>query len=220
VPVGGNRRATFRRGFEYPMRPNFRIFLDGLTHPRWLTGTFLRTLMSTGMPHLENYGSGKRIPIISTKAKERSLVRDALNWEDIKWLRDKWEGRLLLKGVLSPADARTAAASGIDGIIVSNHGGRMLDTAVPPLKVLPEIAAERGDMAILFDSGIRRGVDVVKALALGADFVFLGRPFLFAAALAEEAGIKHVIDLLAAEIDRTMAQIGCTDFEEVSDRLI
>lgn len=201
------------------MRPNLKLALDALTHPRWLIGTFLRTLMSSGMPHIENYGKGRGIPIISTKAPQRKHVRDALDWEDIKWLRDRWNGKLLLKGVLSPEDTRMAAASGLDGVFVSNHGGRMLDTAVPPLKVLAEIASERGQMAILFDSGIRRGVDVVKALALGADFVFVGRPFLYAAALGEEEGIAYTIELLASEIDRTIALLGCTDFEKISDRL-
>ena len=208
VPVPGNRGATYRRGFEYPMRPGPGIVFDALCHPRWLVGTLLRTLATSGIPHIENYGSGRGIPIISAKAPQRKHVRDALDWDDIKWLREKWQGKLLLKGILSPSDARTASASGIDGIFVSNHGGRMLDTAVPPLSVLPDIAAEKGQMAVLFDSGVRRGVDVVKALALGADFVFVGRPFLYAAALGEQAGIEHVINLLAGEVDRTLAQLG------------
>jgi L-lactate dehydrogenase (cytochrome) len=172
------------------------------------------------MPHIENYGAGRGFPIISAKAPQRKHVRDALDWGDIQWLRDKWQGKLLLKGVLSPQDDRTAAATGVDGIIVSNHGGRMLDTAVPPLKVLPEIAREKGHMAVLFDSGIRRGVDVAKALALGADFVFAGRPFLYAAALGEREGVAYAIDLLAAEIDRTIALLGCTDFDDLSERLL
>lgn len=219
VPVPGNRAATFRSGFEYPMRPNFKLACDALLHPRWLLGTFLRTLKETGMPHIENYGEGRGIPIISRSAQKRKHVRDALDWEDIKWLREKWQGRLLLKGVVSPKDANTAALIGLDGIFVSNHGGRMLDTTVPPLQVLPDIAAEKGDMAIIFDSGVRRGVDVVKALALGADFVFLGRPFLYAATLGEADGVAYTIDLLAAEVDRTIALLGCTDLSDLSSRL-
>lgn len=219
VPVPGNRRATYRQGFEYPMRPGVRIAVDGLCHPRWLIGTFLRSVMTSGMPHIENYGKGRGIPIISAKAPERTHVRDALNWEDFKWLRDKWQGKLLLKGVLSAQDARIAAEAGVDGIIVSNHGGRMLDSSVPPVKVLPEIVAEKGKMAVLLDSGVRRGVDVVKALALGADFVFVGRPFLYAAAVGEQEAIAHAINLLSAEIDRTIALIGSTDLGELGDRL-
>lgn len=219
VPVPGNRRATYRQGFEYPMRPGVKIAIDGLCHPRWLTGTFLRSLMTSGMPHIENYGKGRGIPIISARAPQRKHVRDALNWEDIKWLRDKWQGKLLLKGILSADDARAAAQAGVDGIIVSNHGGRMLDSSVPPVKVLPEIAREKGDMAVLLDSGIRRGVDVVKALALGADFVFVGRPFLYAAAVGEQPAIDHAINLLSAEIDRTIALIGSTDLDDLGERL-
>jgi L-lactate dehydrogenase (cytochrome) len=219
VPVPGNRAATLRKGFEYPMRPNLGLTVDALSHPRWLFGTFFRTLLSSGLPHIENYGPARGIPIISLSAPGRKHVRDGLNWEDMKWLRDRWQGRLLIKGVLSPEDTRVAAATGLDGLFVSNHGGRQLDTAVPPLKVLPEIAAEKGDMAILFDSGIRRGTDVVKALALGADFVFAGRPFLYAAALGEEPGVAYAIELLAQEVDRTIALLGCNDLNELATRL-
>ena len=219
VPVPGNRKVSLRKGFEYPMRPGLGIAIDALSHPRWLFGTFLRTLLSSGLPHIENYGPERGIPIISMKAPERKHIRDGLNWEDMKWLRDRWQGKLLIKGVLSPEDTKTAAATGLDGLFVSNHGGRMLDTAVPALKALPEIAAEKGAMSILFDSGIRRGTDVVKALALGADFVFIGRPFLYAAALGEQAGVAHAIELLSQEVYRTIAQLGCTELDELGDRL-
>ncbi len=213
TPVGANRRVNLRQGFNYPMRPTLKIAVDGLLHPRWLFGTFFRTLMTTGMPHIENYGAGRGMPVLSWSAPDRRMPRDALDWEDMKWLRGHWNGRLLLKGVLAAEDARTAAGMGLDGIMVSNHGGRFLDTSIPPLKVLPEIAAEKGGMAIIYDGGVRRGTDVVKALGLGADFVFIGRPFLHAAAIAEEAGVAHAIELLAAEIDRTMAFLGCADLD-------
>ncbi|MBT4094448.1 MAG: alpha-hydroxy-acid oxidizing protein, partial [Nitrospinaceae bacterium] len=213
------RRAGLRAGFEYPIRPGLRIALDGLTHPRWLIGTFLRTLMSSGMPHIENYGKERGIPIISSSAPQRPHVRDALDWDDMKWLRDKWKGKLLIKGVLSPEDTKIAASIGLDGLFVSNHGGRQLDTAIPPLKALSSIAAEKGNMAILFDSGIRRGTDVVKALALGADFIFAGRPFLYAAALGEEAGVTHAITLLSQEVYRNIALLGCNNLDELASRL-
>jgi L-lactate dehydrogenase (cytochrome) len=219
VPVPGNRRASLRAGFEYPIRPGLRIALDGLTHPRWLVGAFLRTLMSSGMPHIENYGKERGIPIISLSAPQRPHVRDALDWDDMKWLREKWQGKLLIKGVLSPEDTKIAATIGLDGLFVSNHGGRQLDTVIPPLKVLSEIAAEKGNMSILFDSGIRRGTDVVKALALGADFVFAGRPFLYAAALGEEAGVTHAINLLSEEVYRNIAQLGCNNLDDLASRL-
>jgi L-lactate dehydrogenase (cytochrome) len=219
TPVPGNRKASLRAGFEYPIRPGLRIALDGLTHPRWLVGTFFRTLLATGVPHIENYGKERGIPIISRSAKQRILIRDALDWDDMKWLREKWQGKLLIKGVLSPEDTRLAAKIGLDGLFVSNHGGRQLDTAMPPLKALPEIAAEKGNMAILFDGGIRRGTDVVKALALGADFVFAGRPFLYAAALGEEAGVTHAINLLKEEVYRTIALLGCNNLDDLASRI-
>lgn len=220
VPVPGNRRVNLRAGFEYPIRPSLRIALDGLSHPRWLVGTFLRTLMTSGLPHIENYAAGRGIPIISASAKQRPHIRDALDWDDLKWLRDRWKGRLVIKGVLSAEDARQADEIGLDAVLVSNHGGRQLDTAIPPLKVLREIAAEKGKMAILYDGGIRRGTDVVKALALGADFVFAGRPFLYAAALGREAGVAHAIELLGQEVDRTVALLGCNDLDDLASRII
>jgi L-lactate dehydrogenase (cytochrome) len=122
----------------------------------------------------------------------------------------------VVKGVLAKEDARVARESGVDGIIVSNHGGRQLDGAVAPLRVLPGIAAEAGDMAVMMDSGIRRGTDVLKALALGADFVFVGRPFLYAATVAGEDGVRHAAKLLREEIDRDMAMLGISSLDQMS----
>lgn len=216
VPVPGNRGSSLRSGFSYPIRPSLPMVWDGLKHPRWLVCTFLRTLLRHGMPYLENTGAGRGMPMISASAPKRTQVHAGLNWDDMAWLRDLWKGKLLIKGVLSPADTSEAARTGLDGVIVSNHGGRQLDTAVPPLNVLADIVAEKGDMSILFDSGIRRGTDVIKALALGADFVFAGRPFLYAATLGEEAGVAHAIELLASEVDRNLALLGCTDLHQLS----
>jgi L-lactate dehydrogenase (cytochrome) len=123
-------------------------------------------------------------------------------------MRRIWKGKLVLKGVLSPQDVRIARESGVDGILVSNHGGRQLDGTVAPLRMLPAVAAEAGSMAIMMDSGIRRGTDVLKALALGAHYVFVGRPFLYAAAIAGEAGVHHAARLLREEISRNMAMLG------------
>lgn len=216
VPVPGNRRATLRSGFEYPMRPGLRIALDGLRHPRWLMRTFMRTLLASGLPHIENYGPERGIPIISRSAPQRPHVRDGLDWDDMKWLRDSWQGKLLVKGVLSADDTSLAASSGLDGLFVSNHGGRQLDGAMSPLDALPAIAAAKGSMDIVYDGGIRRGADIIKALALGADFVFIGRPFLYAATLGEQAGIAHVIGLLNQETDRTLALLGKTDLDNLT----
>ncbi len=121
----------------------------------------------------------------------------------------------MVKGVVHPEDARIARESGVDGIIVSNHGGRQLDGTVSGLRTLPEIAAARGAMAVMVDGGIRRGTDVLKALALGADFVWVGRPFNYAAAVAGEAGVAHAIAILGGEVDRDMALIGVNRLDDL-----
>jgi L-lactate dehydrogenase (cytochrome) len=136
-------------------------------------------------------------------------------------MRRLWKGRLILKGILDKKDARIARESGVDGIIVSNHGGRQLDGAAAPLRVLPGIAAEAGNMTVMMDSGVRRGTDVLKALALGAHFVFVGRPFLYAAAVAGEAGVRHAVKLLRDEVDRDMALLGIATLADMKrERLI
>ena len=127
-----------------------------------------------------------------------------------------WRGRIVLKGVLAKEDARIARDSGADAIIVSNHGGRQLDGAVSPLRVLPQIVAACPDIPVIMDGGIRRGTDVLKALALGAKFVFVGRPFNYASAIAGEAGVRHAITLLASEIDRDMAMLGINRLDELT----
>jgi lactate 2-monooxygenase len=132
-----------------------------------------------------------------------------LRWSDLAFLRDRWEGPIAVKGVVSADDARAAVDAGVDGIVVSNHGGRQVDGAIAALDALPEVAAAVGDRAtILFDSGIRTGTDVVKALALGADAVLLGRPFLYGLALAGQAGVEHVLRCLLAELDLVVSLAG------------
>ena len=219
VPVSGNRENNVRNGYSSPLRPTLKLAIDALTHPRWLIETAGRTLLAEGMPHFENGPKSRRVPVFSANA-ERSLTRDSLNWADIEWMRPRWKGRMLIKGILSPADARKAREIGMDGIFVSNHGGRQLDGAVSPLQVLAEIARDARPMAVIYDGGIRRGTDVIKALALGAHFVFVGRPFLYAATIAEEAGMAHAIALLKEEIRRDLALLGCTDLSDLASRVV
>jgi L-lactate dehydrogenase (cytochrome) len=125
-----------------------------------------------------------------------------------------------VKGVLDGADAEMARDHGVDGVIVSNHGGRQLDGAIAPMSVVSEIAARSKGMAVMIDGGFRRGTDVIKALALGADFVFLGRPFAYAAAVGGEEGVAHAIDLLRLEVDRDLAMLGMTSVEQIDSRCI
>ena len=170
------------------------------------------------MPHFENMG--RRVPLISRTAEREAGRRDKLSWKHLELMRRLWKGRLVVKGILDSGDARIARESGVDGIIVSNHGGRQLDGAVAPLRVLPGIAAEAGGMTVMMDSGVRRGTDVLKALALGAQFVFIGRPFLFAAAVAGEPGVRHAIKLLKDEIDRDMALLGIETLAQMRRELL
>ena len=219
VQVAANRENNVRTGYSSPLKPSLRLAWDGIIRPRWLFGTFLRTIMTRGMPHLENMGF-ERIPVLSGSMERPRLSRDGLSWEHLELMRRMWKGKLVLKGVLAPQDIKIARESGVDGIMVSNHGGRQLDGTVAPLRMLPAVKAEAGNMAIMMDSGIRRGTDVLKALALGADFVFVGRPFLYAATLAGEPGVHHVASLLREEISRDMAMLGISNLDQMTRELL
>ncbi|MEQ1774489.1 MAG: alpha-hydroxy acid oxidase [Burkholderiales bacterium] len=214
VQVAANRENNVRAGYSSPMKPSLRLAWDGITRPSWLLGTFARTILNHGMPHLENMGF-PRIPILGNIERPR-MGRDGLNWEHVELMRKIWKGNLVLKGVLSRHDVRIARESGVNGIMVSNHGGRQLDGTVAAFRALPGARAEAGDMAIMMDSGIRRGTDVLKALAMGADFVFVGRPFLYAASIAGEAGVRHAAKLLREEISRNMAMLGISSVAEMT----
>jgi L-lactate dehydrogenase (cytochrome) len=220
VPVSANRENNVRNGFSTPLRPSLRLAFDGAIRPGWLINTALRTLVRHGMPHFEDSFTMRRMPLLSPSVLRDFGLRDHLNWTHLELIRKRWKGNLVVKGVMHPEDARIARESGADGIIVSNHGGRQLDCTVSPLRVLPEIAAARGSMTVMMDSGIRRGADVLKALALGAQFVFVGRPFIYAAAIAGEAGVRHAIDLLSQEILRNMALIGINQVGEMTPKLL
>jgi L-lactate dehydrogenase (cytochrome) len=218
VQVAANRENNVRSGFDTPLRPTLRLAWDGIIRPRWLFGMLFRTLLLHGMPHFENMGP--RVPLISRTGERERGRRDKLSWKHLELMRRLWKGRLVVKGILDKDDARIARESGVDGIIVSNHGGRQLDGAVAPLRALPGIAAQAGGMTVMMDSGVRRGTDVLKALALGAQFVFLGRPFLYAAAVAGEPGVLHAIKLLRDEIDRDMALLGITTLAQMRRELL
>jgi len=218
VQVASNRENNVRTGYSSPLKPTPRLALDCMLRPRWLCGTFGRTVLSQGMPHLENMGF-PRMPILGNIERPR-MARDGLSWEHVELMRKIWKGKLVLKGVVSKEDVRIARESGVDGIMVSNHGGRQLDGTVAPLRMLPSVVSEAGGMAIMMDSGIRRGTDVLKALALGAHFVFVGRPFLYAASIAGKAGVHHGASLLREEISRNMAMLGISSVAEMKRELL
>jgi L-lactate dehydrogenase (cytochrome) len=146
--------------------------------------------------------------------------RDQLAWKHVELIRRRWKGHLVVKGLIAPADARIARECGVDGVIVSNHGGRQLDGTLSSLRTLPEIAGEAGGMTVMLDGGIRRGTDVIKALALGAKFVFVGRPLLYAAVAGGEAGVRRALSLLRDEVDRDLALLGIRGIGAITPDLV
>jgi len=220
VPVAPNRENNIRNGFQVPLAITPRVAWDTLTHPDWLLGTWARTVVNHGMPHFENMDAVRGPPALSKNLMRNIGKRDQLAWKHVELIRRRWKGKLVVKGLISPADARIARESGVDGVIVSNHGGRQLDCTVSSLRTLPEISGQADGMTVMLDGGIRRGTDVLKALALGAHFVFIGRPLLFAAVAAGEAGVRRALTLLRDEIDRDMALLGIRSIGEVSSDLV
>ena len=217
IPVWANRENNVRTGFSMPLRPSLRLAWDGMIRPRWLVGTFMRTLLSHGMPHFENSFATRGAPMLSNSAIRDTTGRDHLTWQHVQEIRRRWSGNLVIKGVLSEHDALRAVEAGADGIIVSNHGGRQLDGAAAPLEVLPGIVDKVGHQTVvMMDSGVRRGADVLKAMALGARMVFLGRPFMYAAAVGGQVGVDHAITLLRDEVDRNMAMLGACSSQEIT----
>lgn len=215
VPVLGNRENLIRERFSTPLKPSLGLALDGLRRPRWLFGTFLPTLLRHGLPAFENSSASRGAPVIARNVERSFGQRDRLTWDSIAYIRDRWRGNLVIKGVLHPEDVALARSHGGDGVVVSNHGGRQLDGAIATLDALPAAVAAAGDMPVLIDSGFRRGSDVLKAVALGARMVLIGRPFLYAAAVHREAGVRHAIGLLRAEIDRNLALVGARSLDEL-----
>ena len=220
VPVPPNRENNIRNGFQVPIAITPRVAWDTVTHPHWLFGTWTRTMLNHGMPHFENMDAMRGPPVLAKNLMRNIGNRDQLAWKHVELIRRRWKGNLVVKGLIAPADARIARESGVDGVIISNHGGRQLDCAMSALRTLPEIAAEANGMTVMLDGGIRRGTDVIKALALGAQFVFVGRPFLFAAVAGGEAGVQRALTLLRDEVDRDMALLGIRSISEISPDLV
>jgi isopentenyl diphosphate isomerase/L-lactate dehydrogenase-like FMN-dependent dehydrogenase len=221
MPVPPNREYIHRNGFGTPFRLNARNTLDVLRHPRWLAGVMGRYALDGGVPTQANLPDRLRAKVTKGAPPGALFKQDDLDWDAIKVLRDLWPGKLLLKGVLHPEDAERALALGADGVVVSNHGGRALDSSMATLDALPAIAAAVGGrMTILLDSGVRRGSDVVKAVALGADAVLAGRAPLYGLAAAGELGVSRALELLRAETARTMAMLGARSVAEVDSHLL
>ena len=216
--VFGNREWD-QRGYRKPGRPTLRASLDALRHPRWVWEVLLRH----GMPrfrNLEPFVPANLTPMGASTVIP-GLFDATICWNDIAWIREHWHGKLLLKGVLSVADAERAASLGADGIVVSNHGGRQLDYCVAPIDMLTEIKAAVGTrLTVLVDSGFRRGTDVVKALALGAEAVLIGRATLYGLIAGGAAGVDRALTILTTEIDRALGQLGCNSVAELAPQFV
>ena len=220
-PTFSNREYNLRNGFTIPITYSAKNIIDVLGHPRWMLGVWLRYLLEGGLPLFENYPPEVKARVKAAPMGRAMKLNDALNWDDVREMRKLWPGTLMIKGVLSPADAAIAADCGIDGIVVSNHGGRVVDGAIAPVDALPAMLDAVGKrMTVIVDSGFRRGSDVVKAMALGAHAVLVGRATLYGVAAAGEAGGTRALDILREEIDRVMALVGRRGIDELNRELL
>ena len=217
----GNREYNIRNGFTIPFTFSTRNVVDMVTHPRWLLGVMLRYLVTTGMPMYANYPAAAKAKLTAGPIGRSSLRTDAINWGDLDALRKIWPHKLIVKGILDAQDAATAVDHGAEGICVSNHGGRNLDGVVSPIEVLPEIVDAVGKRATVFaDSGFRRGTDVVKALALGAHAVMIGRSTLYGVAAGGEAGAARALEIYREEISRVLALLGCCGIADLGPQYL
>lgn len=217
--VFGNREWD-QRNYRAPAKLTLRNMLDVARHPRWV----FDVLVPHGVPRFENI-----VKFMPPEAQSASggvaifpkLFAPEISWQDVEWLREKWPRKLIIKGILNPTDAIRATELGCDGIILSNHGGRQLDSCVSPIEVLPEVADAVGDRTtVIVDSGFRRGTEVLKAMALGAHAVMIGRAALFGLAAGGEAGVNHALSILTTEIDRALGQLGCCSVAELGPHLL
>ena len=206
VPVVSRRVRDLRNGFVVPFKIGLKQLVDFALHPHWSLSTIIK-----GIPEPKNFRQG------SKNNFDRNASRAGANWEFLVDLRKKWQGNLIVKGVMDVVDAKKIQNAGIDAIWVSNHGGRQLDSSPPALLTLPKIRDSVGpNMPLIFDSGVRSGEDIVKALAFGANFVMLGRPIMMAIAASSEKGLNDYLLLLKEEIEVVMAQLGIKDSSKIS----
>lgn len=219
LAVPGRRERDERRGFSLPPKLGWGMMLEGMAHPSW-TWRFLRSepISFSNVVGLSEHDG-------STAVELAELVKDqfdaSLSWADIEWFRSIWPGPMIIKGIQSVSDARLAAEHGVEAIAVSNHGGRQLDGAPTPANLMEPIAEATGDsLEIIFDGGVRRGSDIIRALALGARAVMVGRPYLYGLGAGGEKGVEWVIDFFAEGMARSMALAGVRSVAEVERGLL
>ena len=212
VPILSRRARDDRNGFGYPFKIGPKQFLDFALHPQWSLTTLFK-----GAPQPMNYVTSKS----GDQIFRRKESRGATDWNTLKRIRDTWKGKLIIKGVMNSEDALKIKEAGADAIQVSNHGGRQLDSATASINALPLIRKALGDdFPILFDSGIRSGSDILRALALGANFVMFGRPLMYAIGADGARGLRRIINLIKEELSTNLGLVGLTDINEVDKKII
>ena len=212
VPVLSRRTRDDKNGFSYPFKIGPKQFFDFATHPTWS----LSTLMS-GIPKPMNYVTSKSGDGIF----KRKESRGSTDWNTLKRVRDKWKGKLIIKGVMSPDDAIKIKEAGADAIQVSNHGGRQLDSATAAINMLPLIRKSVGsNFPLIFDSGIRSGSDIVRALAFGADYAMIGRPVMYAMGADGKKGLRRIVEIIKEEVSTTLGLVGLNDINEVTSEIV
>jgi len=218
LQVLGQRHKDIRNGLSAPPKPTLATMLNLLTKPRWCLG-----MLGTSHRHFGNIvGHVEGVENLgSLSAWTNQQFDPTLNWGDVEWIKRLWGGKLILKGIMDPQDARLAADSGADALVVSNHGGRQLDGAPSSIEALPAIAAEVGSrIEVWMDGGIRSGQGVLKALALGAKATLIGRPFLYGLGAMGQAGVRTCLEILHKELDMTMGFCGCTRIDQIDHKIV
>jgi L-lactate dehydrogenase (cytochrome) len=219
--VLGNRERDARRGFTVPPKVGPGTIVDGILHPAWTYDFLTHDAMEfANVTHVPDRAAGANANM-GRGAYVMANFDQKLSWDDVEWLRSIWDGPIVLKGIQTVADAERAVAMGVPGIGLSNHGGRQLDDAPAPIELVDPVRQAVQDAAtIICDGGVRRGSDVVKALALGADACSIGRPYLYAMGAAGERGVDHVLQIFREGIERTMALTGRTAVAEIGSDLV
>lgn len=219
VPQRGQRHSDIKNGLTVPPRPTLRNVWDIVTKPGWTLGVLRAKRKTFG--NIEAYLKQGSVSLMGAGEWSTRHFDQTLNWRDMAWIRERWPGKLVIKGILDPDDAKTAVSVGADAIVVSNHGGRQLDYAPASITVLPEIARAVGhQIEVLFDGGIRSGQDVLKALALGARGCLAGRAPLWGLAAMGEKGVALALDIIRTELDVTMMFTGVTDLRKVGPEVL
>jgi L-lactate dehydrogenase (cytochrome) len=218
LPYRGQRHADIKNGLTVPPRLTLRNCWDIATKPNWAMSVLMGKRKTFG--NLDTYlGSQPSYApsVLKTGSWATNNSDQSLNWRDLDWIRERWQGKLVLKGILDVEDAKTAASEGVDGIVVSNHGGRQLDSASGTISVLPHIADAVGDrVEVLFDGGVRSGHDVFKALAYGARGCLIGRAYLYGLAAMGQAGVAAAIEVIRESFDNAMILTGTTSVEQIT----